>query len=279
MIFLKGDNIMKRFLGLFLILLTGCAGLFPSPGLSDRNPGSLTAMSYNIHTGKGSDGLFSLERIVEDIQKANADLVGIQEMDRFTKRNPMDQAALLERLSGFHILFAKNLDYQGGEYGIAVLSRFPIVEHRIFHYQTWEAREPRGVLAVKVQPFSNPLSRSVWFVTTHLGTDDTGEEQTEQVKQLTDWLNALPGDSSLIVSGDFNQRPDSRAVRFFSDRFADLWTLKGIGKGYTYPATRPSSRIDYLFVKTGDLAECRDVTVMETIASDHRPVTARINVK
>jgi endonuclease/exonuclease/phosphatase family metal-dependent hydrolase len=276
---LEGDDIVKRFLALFFILLTGCAGHFPFQKLSDQHSGTLTVMSYNIHTGKGSDGRFSLERIVGDIQKEKADLVGIQEVDRFTRRNPMDQAALLKNLSGFYILFAKNLDFQGGEYGIAVLSRFPIEDYRIFHYKTAEGREPRGALAVKVHPFPGAGSRPVWFVTTHLGTDETGEEQKGQLKELTEWSSTLPGDANLFVSGDFNQKPGSRALQSFTDQFMDLWQSGGKGEGYTYPASQPAARIDYLFVRRGDPVECSRITVLQTNASDHRPVAATIVLK
>ena len=268
---------MKKNLWLLCLLLTGC--FLAKPGIhTEPAPVSvLTVMSYNIHTGKGMDGVFSLERIADEIKKADVDLAGIQEVDRFTRRNPLDEAARLEDLTGLYTVFSKNLDYEGGEYGICVMSRYRVLEHRSFHYTELKGREPRGALAVKVKP--EGLNRPVWCVTTHLGTDETGTEQLGQVKELMGWLKNFEKRGAIIVAGDFNQTPDSPAIRFISRKFVDLWRLKGKGKGFTFNTAVPSRRIDYVFVNERDLSDCVKIFVPETKSSDHRPVVAKIVLK
>ena len=60
--------------------------------------------------------------------------------------------------------FGKFMGYQGGEYGMAVLSRFPIA--KVVRHQLPEGAEPRCALEVKVTPkgWSEPLS----FIGIHL---------------------------------------------------------------------------------------------------------------
>ena len=231
-------------------------------------------MTYNIHTGKGMDNLFSLQRIVDDIRRGEAQLAGLQEVDRHTTRNPLDEPARLEELSGYNVVFSKNLDFQGGEYGIAVMSRYPIIEEKRFHYDIIEGREPRGALAVKVKP--PHMSRPLWFVTTHLGTGKTGREQTSQVKQLLAWIQKFDPEGILILSGDFNQEPDSPAIKLIGEQFVDVWSEGGDGDGFTFNAREPERRIDYLFVEKEHLSGVLRAYVLETIASDHRPLAATI---
>ena len=93
----------------------------------------LRVMTYNIHVGVGMDKQLNLQRIADVVKLEHPDLVGLQEVDRGVKRTEgIDEIAELGRLTGMEYAFAHNLDYQGGQYGVAILSRFPIlkVDHR-----------------------------------------------------------------------------------------------------------------------------------------------------
>ena len=268
---------MKR-LALLLVLLVfvSCSTLKPE-SIDPQSPGPvLTVMTYNIHTGKGINGVFSLQRIADVIQKKNTQLAGIQEVDRFTSRNPVDEPAVLEEISGMETIFSKNLDFQGGEYGIAVMSRFPVLEFKSLHYEELEDREPRGALAVKVRP--ERMNRHVWFVTTHLGTDSTGEEQLSQARELLEWADELAESGAVILSGDFNCEPDTETVNFIKEKYTDVWDKAGSDEGYTFDARVPQKRIDYLFVLKRDFADCLSAEVPVTYASDHRPLVAEIRL-
>lgn len=58
------------------------------------------------------------------------------------------------------------MDYQGGQYGVAILSRFPIgaTDHR--KYENRREAERRGVIRLEV----NVGGKTINFVTTHLIT-------------------------------------------------------------------------------------------------------------
>src|SRR5688572_8882435 len=91
-------------------------------------PGTLRVLTYNIHHGEGTDGVFDLARIAEVIKSARADLVALQEVDQGTDRaGGVNQLDELARLTGMHAEFGKAMDYMNGGYGVAVLSRWPLV--------------------------------------------------------------------------------------------------------------------------------------------------------
>ena len=91
-------------------------------------------MTYNIHVGVGMDKKLDLPRIADVIKREHVDLVGLQEVDRGVERTQrIDEIAELARLTRMDYAFAFNLKYQGGQYGVAILSRFPIrdTDHRL----------------------------------------------------------------------------------------------------------------------------------------------------
>ena len=92
----------------------------------------LRVLSYNIHHGRGTDGVVDLERIAGVIRGSAADVVVLQEVDDRTERTGrIDQTAELGRLTGLHAEFGRQIDYQGGRYGQAILSRTPLEEPRV----------------------------------------------------------------------------------------------------------------------------------------------------
>src|SRR6266481_8454327 len=93
----------------------------------------LRVMTYNIHVGVGMDKKLNLQRIADVINGQHPDLIGLQEVDRGVKRTEgRDEITELAKLTAMNYAFAHNLDYQGGQYGVAILSRFPIgnIDHR-----------------------------------------------------------------------------------------------------------------------------------------------------
>ena len=90
-------------------------------------PDEIRVLTYNIHHGEGVDGKFDLPRIADVIKLASPDLVALQEVDQGTARaSGVDQPAELARLTGMKVVFGRNIDFQGGGYGTAVLSRLPV---------------------------------------------------------------------------------------------------------------------------------------------------------
>ena len=112
-----------------LIVLSACASM-PTAG----GAGSIRFMTYNIHAGQDASAQRNIERVADLIRQVGADIVLLQEVDRRTQRaGGADHLAELERLTGMHAAFGKSLDYQGGDYGIALLSRWPLDTVQLVH--------------------------------------------------------------------------------------------------------------------------------------------------
>ena len=110
-------------------------------------------LTYNIHHAEGIDGKLDLPRIARVIESVNPDVVALQEVDRETERTgKVNQAAELGRLTGMEAVFGQAMDYQGGGYGLAVLSRWPIIQDETYPLEAPGAREPRVLLLTRIQP-------------------------------------------------------------------------------------------------------------------------------
>src|SRR5205807_6899755 len=146
-------------------------------------------MTYNIHVGVGMDKKLDLARIAGVINAQHPDLVGLQEVDRGVERTQrVDEIAEIARLTRMDYAFAFNLRYQGGQYGVAILSRFPIraTDHRL--YQNTREAERRGFIRAEIIVGD----RTVNFVTTHLDYQyDDG--RLFEAQQLLAALNEVKG--------------------------------------------------------------------------------------
>ncbi|HEY0174242.1 MAG TPA: endonuclease/exonuclease/phosphatase family protein, partial [Pyrinomonadaceae bacterium] len=223
-----------------LALVLAAACLPPGAGASSRGRVHLNVMSYNIHVGVGMDKKLDLKRIADVIKLYRCDLVGLQEVDRGVERTGrVDEIKELARLTGMDYAFAHNLDYQGGQYGVAVLSRYPIlaIDHR--RYANTRERERRGFIRVEVEVKGRRLN----FVTTHLDYQHA-DGRLFETRQLLDALKDVRG--PLIVTGDFNEDPWGKTYELMGGAgFADGWrrsrgpSAESPGDGATYPADKP----------------------------------------
>jgi endonuclease/exonuclease/phosphatase family metal-dependent hydrolase len=226
----------------------------------------LRVLTYNIHHGEGLDGRLDLARTAGIVSSAAPDLVALQEVDRGTRRTGgQDQLAELGRLTGMHAVFGKAMDYQGGAYGVAVLSRTPIRRVSNRRLPGSPDREPRTALTVDVDAL-RPVGR-VQFTTTHL---DQGRDLMDQVAQASFLANTSAGrpEHTSILAGDLNTRPDTRTMQILARRWTDMFIDPPPD-----PGGRPRRRIDYVLV--GQAASWRTVEsryLDAPIASDHQPV-------
>jgi endonuclease/exonuclease/phosphatase family metal-dependent hydrolase len=249
---------------------------FPDTLLPSSPPAhaKLRVMTYNIHVGVGMDKKLDLQRIADVINQEHPDLVGLQEVDRGVKRTEgLDEIAELARMTKMEYAFAHNLDYQGGQYGVAILSRFTIlkVDHR--KYENKREAERRGMIRIEVKVNNRTLS----FATTHL--DYQYEDgRVFETEQLLEFLKDQTG--PLIVVGDFNEEPKGDAYKLMMPKFADAWLRSHAeGDGLSYPADKPAKRIDYIFYRVNDDVRAKRAWVVSTRASDHIPVMAELEIR
>lgn len=236
----------------------------------------LRVVTYNIHHGEGTDGKFDLERISKVILARRPHLVAIQEVDVKTKRSSgVDQAAELARLTGMHYAFGKFMDFDGGEYGQMVLSKFPIKRTR--NLELPKGPEPRTALAIDVEVKLPGLSKAlpILFVGNHFYA--TEAERSAQAKHLTALLKGeIAADKPIILAGDFNSTPGSKPMDILTKNWTDP-TIKFDQR--TWPSGRPKVEIDYILYRpAASFKFVKSKVIAEKIASDHRPVLTVLEV-
>jgi len=254
------------------ILQPGCS---TSSSPHTKSPVKFRVMTYNIHHGEGLDGKVDLERIARLIQREGADIVALQEVDKGVARTARrDLPGELARLTGFTAVFSNNVHFQGGEYGNAILSRFPVKRWHNLHYQMLRTNEQRGLLQAELDVHGHPLV----FMTTHIDYRADDSERWLNVDEIKSAASAQ-APNPVIVCGDFNDTPDSRVARKLAQTFDDSWALAGQGNGYSYPVETPHKRIDYLWVSKSTQLMVRKAWVPSSRASDHLPVVAEFELR
>ncbi len=230
-------------------------------------PVRVRVLTYNIHHGAGTDGKLDLPRIAAVIRRLEPDLVALQEVDVGTRRvQGVDQAAELGRLTGMHAVFGKAMDYGGGQYGEALLSRWPLSDVRVHNLPCTAGREPRCALAARVQLGGD--GPAVVLTGTHL-EHAAATLRLCQAGKLAPAL-AAGNDLPAILAGDFNAEPDSPPIRVLLPH----WTDATAGKPEaTWPADVPNVKIDYVFFRPAERWRVvQKQVVEERVASDHRPL-------
>jgi len=254
----------------WVCLLIACTGILASPAdvqPRDRNPASpaiLRVLTYNIHHGEGLDGHFDLPRLAGIMTSEAPDLIALQEVDRGTKRaNGVDQLTELGRLTRMYGVFGKTMDYQGGAYGVAVLSRMPIGRVTNRRLPGSPDREPRTALTVDVE--TTERRSRVQFTTTHL---DQGRDLMDQVAQASVLATAWGADTAGILAGDLNTRPDTLTMQILARRWTDT-----MAEPPPDPSGRPRRRIDYVMVTPAAAWRTLESRYLDApLASDHQPV-------
>ena len=222
-------------------------------------------MTYNIRHGLGMDGVLDLERTARVIKAANADIVILNEVDDGTARSfGVHQADSLGALLGLFAVFGPSINYDGGQYGNALLSRYPILDFHVVDLSTDSLLEGRSVLLSRVDFRDDTLT----IMGTHLGLSP--EERWEQVLGI---LEVLPEDNSVLLAGDFNFESSSEAYSLLTKSLRDGIAESTVEPRPTFPANNPDRRIDYIFIGESIEVEKRGEFQHPEIstASDHQP--------
>lgn len=258
----------------FLLAAFGLLVLLP--GTASATERVLKVLSYNIHHARGVDDVVDISRIAEVIKTSGADLVALQEVDKTVERSGgIDIPAELARLTGFHPLFRKNIDFQGGEYGNAILSRYPILESGNLHYKMLREGEQRGVLHAVVEIQGDRLV----FACTHLDYRPDNAERLSNAEELHKLTQSF-GDMPVILCGDFNDFPGKELHQKMQTWMTDAWTAGADkGDGFTFSSTDPNRRIDYVYFTRPDRLSVSAGSVLKSQASDHLPLLVTFSFK
>jgi endonuclease/exonuclease/phosphatase family metal-dependent hydrolase len=243
-------------------------------------PAEIRVMTFNIRHGRGMDDQVDLDRIAMEIERSGADIIGLQEVDRFLSRSDaIDQTAQLADRLGMQYSYSASEDAQNdtrlahlirdnnattgenGGYGNALLSRFPITGHQQ-HYLA-STRERRSVLQTDIDINGQQITVCV----THLGLDE--EEQMVQVHTIATLLQNIRGE--IILMGDFNVKADSPVL---AQLLPHLSKVLLPGNVTTFAGRKDAIvEIDHIFT---NLTPLKPAWTQPTTASDHHPLLAQL---
>jgi len=252
-----------RFLPSYLLFLCvvgptigGCRSITPS------DDATLLVMTYNIKHGHGNDGVVDLERAAAVIEAVAPDVVTLQEVDeRCGRSGDIDQAAWLGERLGMEPLFGIFMDYDGGRYGMAMLSHLPVLASE--NHVLPPGAEPRSALAARLRMEDGS---EVIVVGIHLyATEEQRLAQANEVMALF-----ARESTPVILAGDFNSRPDSPVM----DLLWREWENPDKGEDHlTFHSRDPKTEIDYILYRPAERLRVVRMDVLdEPLVSDHRPL-------
>ena len=224
----------------------------------------LKLMSYNIRNTKGMDNVRNVQRIANVINNEAPDVVAVQELDSMTTRsNQTDVLAEVAERTQMHANYAPAISFQGGKYGIGILSKEQPLSIRTFPLP---GREEERMLMIA--EFKDYL-----FACTHLSL--TEEDRLASLDIIKN--SASTSNKPFFLAGDLNDTPDSKFIKSLQQDFQILTNTKKP----TYPAPEPKETIDYIAAwkeNTDNFANLSTQVVEEPLASDHRPITVTLRM-
>lgn len=249
----------------------------PAPPAAN-NSVVIKVMTYNIHIGNPPSKPSTyrdLPAVASVINTEQPDLVSLNEVDVNTKRSgvTLDEAKELAALTHMYYFYSKAIDYDGGQFGDAILSRFPILETHRYELPVTEKLkgETRSVATITIKKGEHRFQ----FATTHLDHLGAEDNRILQAQKMKDVMQGIS--DPVILCGDFNAHPDSQTIAIIKG-----YMTFGCNNGcpLTFPNTAPNAIIDYITYKPLNAFSIKNYrTVNETYASDHLPVTAELELK
>ena len=240
----------------------------------------VNVITWNIERGTAYNS------VLEVLRSLNADVLLLQEVDRFCGRTGYRDVAR-------DLAHALNMNWvSGGEFqeigegrggtpaitGQAILSRFPIVDAQVLRFKAqdrwrWSINpaQPRrgGRMALKAR------TGGLLVYDTHI---ESGGNETLQRRQIAEILADQAHEGTrvpVIIGGDFNNGPLLRSSMFgsltaaaFADALGEAAKRGPTSAGQQHP-------IDWIFVK--NVTALRGRIVGTPPASDHFPVYAAID--
>ena len=242
-------------------------------------PPRLRIMTYNVHRCVGRDGVLAPERIVRAIAHYQPDIVALQELDVNRPRTrSANQASVLAQPLGMKWYFFPAIELKDEHFGNAILTRLPM---RLVHAGQLPAlpgnphRERRAALWAAVEW----RGHEVQFLTTHLGLK--GYERVLQVNALlgAEWLSNALCRPPLILAGDLNALPGTRAYRRLRSVLRDPFPWSGWPPG-TFSSRFPVLRLDHVLFSSGWTVHRVEVARnrLTRVASDHLPLVVEASL-
>lgn len=257
--------------------LTASVGISEFKKESTGAVDTLKILCYNVrHCSPPGTNKIDIDAIVNVIKNSNASIVALQEIDVNTSRSGknLNEAEALAKACGMYFYFGKAIDFAGGEYGVAILSKYPMSDEKAT-FLSKEANpkmEQRVLLTAKIKISKKQTIR---FACTHLDSDD----ENNRLLQVSEIVKIAENDSMpFIIAGDFNSTPESAPLKIVDKSFQRSCDECGL----TFPQDVPDKCIDFIAFQrrvSKKIKTIRHFVINDSYASDHRPIYAELYIK
>lgn len=250
---------------------------FVATGFAQQD--TLTVISYNIYHAEDPQeaGKNTVQEIADFITGIDPDFVSLQEVDSRTNRlaklhngrsfNLADSLAQMTSMNGY---FGKALDFDGGGYGVAILSKKSFSSQKV-ELPNPDDGEPRVMLNIDTETNSGvPLI----FAATHLD-HQSQNNRLAQVEAINQWYSDIG--KPVIFAGDFNFVAGTREYKQINSQWIDA-ALQVDNSDVTYPTKEPTKRIDYIWLSKNVDWKVLNYQVYDVDYSDHLPVVTKVVV-
>jgi endonuclease/exonuclease/phosphatase family metal-dependent hydrolase len=252
----------KGILGLSVLLML--SSLFVQSQTLVDSSRVIKVLSFNILHGATMNNDFNLDVIAKVINDANPDFVAMQEVDYKTNRaRKYDLVTELGWRTKMAPIFARAMDYDGGEYGEGVLSKHTFLFTRNVSLPYSKGNEPRAALEITtILPSGDTIS----FIGTHLDHLQDNTDRIKQVKELNKVF--LKNRYPTVLTGDLNDIPGSEPISILEEFWSASYNKDNPEP--TFPSTSPVKKIDYVMVYPANRWQVLDRKVIQnSIATDH----------
>jgi endonuclease/exonuclease/phosphatase family metal-dependent hydrolase len=248
--------------------------------------------TFNILHGRSpADDRVDVERFTAAIKGLDADVLALQEVDREQPRSHHADltataaaamgavehrfVAAIAGTPGATWMAATGREQPGtAEYGIALLSRYPVSSWQVirlptipFHFPMW-LPGPGKVMIVKEEPRAAVIAvvetprGQLTVVNTHLSFVPGWNRL--QLRRMRRDLTTFPG--PLVLMGDLNMTPPTPSA---------MTGWQPLASGLTFPVDEPDRQLDHVLLR-GSLGPVTAVSTPALPLSDHRALTVDI---
>ncbi|MES2417502.1 MAG: endonuclease/exonuclease/phosphatase family protein [Bacteroidota bacterium] len=255
-------------ISLFTMITSGFA--------QQKELGTIKIMSYNIHHANppSKPNQIDLDAVASVIAAQNPDFVALQEVDVNTKRSGnVNQAQQLAAKLKMYYFFAKAIDYSGGDYGVAILSKYKLIDSVAYPLKSKPTGNPEArVLAVVQVKLAN--KQRISFACTHLDAEGDSLSRMLQIEQINNIVKKEKG--PFFIAGDFNAKLNSSVIKELEKTFTKSCSTCD----FTFPYNKPKITIDYIaFKKNKRIAVSSHQVLPDNYASDHLPIMATFSIR
>jgi endonuclease/exonuclease/phosphatase family metal-dependent hydrolase len=171
------------------------------------------------------------------------------------------------------VVFGANIDLQGGKYGNAVLTKFPVIHYENVLLPSVDQGEQRGVMVVAVQ--LPAMDFPLYILATHLDFRRDDTERMASIEQIEE-IAAEREKHPIMLVGDLNATRTSSTLR----QLQKSWKIAGDQEQPTSPVANPIRQIDFILVRPPQKWQVIETKVLdEKVASDHRAILAIVELK